>query len=276
MTNLPPTAIPLWPAGAPATLRLASEDIPTITPYLPAPDKATGAAILVCPGGGYRVLAPHEGEDYARFFSENGIAAFVLAYRLGSRGHHYPAMFLDASRAVRYLRAQAADWAIDPSRIGIIGSSAGGHLSSMLLTRSDAGHPADPDPVERQSSRPDLGILCYPVITVGPDMNGEPRANLLGPDPAPGLPALLSSEQHVTSATPPCFFFHTWEDKTVRIEHSLAFAAALRAHGVPFDLHIYQQGIHGLGLGAPWDQPEKLHPWTRDCLYWLKLQQFAK
>jgi acetyl esterase/lipase len=269
-------AVPLWPQGAPGAHGNAPFDTPTITPYFPGPGDATGAALLICPGGGYEHLAPHEGEGYARFFSAHGITCFVLAYRLGSNGYHYPAMFQDVTRAMRTLRARAADWSIDPHRIGIVGSSAGGHLASTLLTHFDAGNAADPDPIERQSSRPDLGILCYPVITMGPDTHAGSKANLLGPDPSPALVTLLSNELQVTAATPPCFLFHTWEDKTVKVENTLMFAAALRAHGVPFDLHIYQAGGHGMGLGGPWNQPEKLHPWTRDCLYWLKLHQFIK
>lgn len=271
-----PEPIPLWPQGAPGALGSAPTDIPTITPYLPAPGKASGAALLICPGGGYAHLSPHEGEGYARFFSANGITCFVLAYRLGTNGYHYPAMFQDVSRALRYVRAHAADWSVDPHRIGIVGSSAGGHLAATLLTHFDAGKPDDPDPIERQSDRPDLGILCYPVITMGANTHAGSKANLLGPNPPPALVTLLSNELQVTSDTPPCFLFHTWEDKTVKVENTLAFADALRAHGVPFDLHIYEHGGHGMGLGGPWDQPDKLHPWTRDCIYWLKLHQFVQ
>ena len=272
----PMAAIALWPQGAPGALGNTSTDIPTITPFLPEPGKATGAALVICPGGGYGGLAEHEGEGYARFFNVHGITAFVLAYRLGSHGYHYPAMFLDVTRALRYVRAHAADWGVDPHRIGVVGSSAGGHLASTLLTHFDSGKPGDPDPIERESSRPDLGILCYPVITMGPDTHEGSKANLFGPSPAPGLVTLLSNELQVTSATPPCFLFHTWEDNAVKVENSLMFASALRAHGVPFDLHIYQHGGHGMGLGGPWDQPEKLHPWAHDCIYWLQLHQFTK
>jgi acetyl esterase/lipase len=230
----------------------------------------------VLPGGGYTMHAEHEGEAFARFFNEHGIAGFVLAYRLGSNGYRHPAMLLDAARGLRWVRAHAADFGIDPARIGIIGSSAGGHLASTLLTHFDSGNPADPDPVERQSSRPDIGILCYPVITMRDETHGGSRENLLGNNPAPELIELLSNELHVTAATPPCFLVHTWEDGAVKVENSLAFAAALRAKGVPFDLHIYQQGDHGIGLGGPWNEPQKQHPWTRDCLYWLKTQRFTQ
>jgi len=273
-TPAPPPSIVLWPAGAPYATGTAPKDIPTITPYLPAPGTATGAALLICPGGGYAHLSPHEGDGYARFFAAHGVTSFVLAYRLGSDGYRYPAIFLDAARGLRYVRAHAADWSVDPARIGIVGSSAGGHLASTLMTHFDAGKPADPDPIERQSDRPDLGILCYPVISMGPDAHAGSKANLLGPTPSPDLVTLLSNELQVTADTPPAFLFSTWEDKTVKVENTLSFAAALRAHGVRFDLHIYEHGAHGMGLGAPWDQPDNQHPWTRDCLYWLKLHNF--
>jgi len=272
----PQTPLPLWPQAAPGALGNTPADIPTITPYLPDPGKSSGAALVICPGGGYAGLAGHEGDGYARFFNQSGITGFVLTYRLGSHGYHHPTMLLDVSRAIRYVRSHAAEWGVDPHRIGVIGSSAGGHLASTILTHFDAGKPADPDPIERESSRPDLGILCYAVITMGPDTHEGSKANLLGQNPSPDLVTLLSNELQVTSATPPCFIFHTWEDNAVKVENSLMFASALRAHGVPFDLHIYQAGGHGMGLGGPWDQPDKLHPWTRDCLYWLKLHQFTK
>src|SRR5438105_7444638 len=159
--------VPLWPNGAPGALGTEEKDIPAITPYLAAPDAAMGAALVVCPGGGYGGLAPHEGNDYALWLNQHGITAFVLKYRLGSNGYRHPAMLHDAARAVRLVRARAGQWRIDPHRVGIMGSSAGGHLASTLLTHFDAGKPDADDPVERQSSRPDLGILCYPVVTLG-------------------------------------------------------------------------------------------------------------
>ena len=217
-----------------------------------------------------------EGSDYAHFFNANGVAGFVLTYRLGTNGYHYPEITEDGERAMRYVRAHAVDWGVDPQKIGMIGSSAGGHLTSTVLTHFDNGKPNDPDPIERQSDRPDLGILCYPVITMGAETHRGSKANLLGPNPSAELVELLSNEKQVTSQTPPCFIFQTWEDKTVPVENSLMFANALRASGVPFDLHIYEKGNHGIGLGGPWDQPDKLHPWTRDCLYWLKVHGFVR
>jgi acetyl esterase/lipase len=261
--------LPLWPAGAPGALGRADKDIPTITPYLPNPGKASGAAIVICPGGAYSMLAGHEGKDYALWLNEFGVAGFVLKYRLGSHGYRHPAMLQDAARAVRLVRARAGDWRVNPKRIGIMGSSAGGHLASTLLTHFDEGRPEAEDIVERQSSRPDLGILCYAVITLGPNTHQGSKQNLLGPDPPPELVKLLSNEQQVTPQTPPCFIWHTWEDTAVKVENSLDFAAALRRAGVPFDLHIYQHGRHGIGLANG-------HPWTADCIFWLREQGFVK
>ncbi len=269
-------SFPLWPDGAPGALGKADKDLPTLTPYLPAPEKATGAAIVIYPGGGYANLATHEGVDYARFLNEFGIAGFVLKYRLGSGGYRHPAMLQDAARAVRTVRARASEWNLDPKRIGIMGSSAGGHLASTLLTHFDAGKPDAADPVERQSSRPDLGILCYAVITMGEFTHQGSKRNLLGDDPSPELVRSLSNELQVTKDTPPCFIWHTYEDRAVPVENSFQFAEALRRAGVPYDLHIYQQGQHGLGLGTRQLNPEKRHPWTRDCIFWLQAQGFAR
>jgi len=269
-------SFPLWPNGAPGALGSSDKDIPTLTPYLPSPDRATGTAMVICPGGGYGGLANHEGADYARFLNESGIAGFVLKYRLGSSGYRHPAMLQDAARAVRTVRARAAEWHLDPKRVGIMGSSAGGHLASTLLTHFDDGQPDAADAIERQSSRPDIGILCYAVITMGEFTHQGSKNNLLGKNPAPELVRELSNELQVTSNTPPCFIWHTWEDTAVPVENSLHFAEALRKAGVPFDLHIYQKGAHGLGLGTrDWD-PARRHPWTGDCVFWLKAQGFAK
>ena len=272
----PTNTLPLWPNGAPGALGTADKDIPTLTPYFPAPEKATGAAMVICPGGGYGGLAWYEGKTYALWLNDHGVTAFVLKYRLGSAGYRHPVMLQDAARAVRLVRAQAAEWKLDPKRIGIVGSSAGGHLASTLLTHFDAGKADDADLIERQSSRPDLGVLCYPVITMGEFTHQGSKNNLLGTNASPELVQLLSNELQVTSSTPPCFIFHTDEDKAVPVENSLQFAAALRKAGVPFDLHIYEKGAHGVGLGVQEYDPEKLHPWTKDCVFWLKNQGFIK
>jgi acetyl esterase/lipase len=264
-----PLPVPLWPDGAPGALGKEDKDVPTLTPYLAEPATATGAAMVILPGGGYGGLAGHEGKGYADWLAKNGVSCFVVKYRLGSQGYRHPSMLQDAARAVRLVRARAAEYKIDPKRVGIMGSSAGGHLASTLLTHFEAGKAEAADPVERQSSRPDLGILCYAVISMGPLTHGGSRQNLLGKTPDPELVKLLSNELQVTKDTPPCFVWHTWEDNAVKVENSLEFALALQRHGVPFDLHIYQKGGHGMGLGNG-------HPWTKDCLFWLKEQRFVK
>lgn len=269
-------SFPLWPQGAPGALGKEDKDIPTLTVYLPDPDKAGGAAVVICPGGGYGGLANHEGEHYARFLNEQGVAGFVLKYRLGSAGYRHPVMLQDAARAVRTVRARAAEWKVDPKRVGIMGSSAGGHLASTLLTHFDAGQPDAEDAIDRQSSRPDAGILCYAVITMGRFTHQGSKHNLLGDSPSDELVQNLSNELQVTKETPPCFIWHTWEDGAVPVENSLQFAEALRKNGVPFDLHIYQKGGHGMGLGSgQWD-PSKRHPWTTDLVFWLKAQGFVR
>lgn len=273
----PTNSFLLWPGGAPGALGNSPNDIPTLTVYQPEPSKASGAAMVICPGGGYGSLAKHEGVDYARWLNESGIACFVLKYRLGSAGYRHPAMLNDAARAVRTVRARASEWGVDPKRIGIMGSSAGGHLASTLLTHFDAGDSHAVDVIERESSRPDVGILCYAVISLGDFRHAGSRDNLLGKTPAPELVELLSNELQVTTNTPPCFVWSTEEDKTVKVENSMMFAAALRRNNVPFDLHIYQKGGHGIGLGARGDlSPDKRHPWTGDCVYWLKARGFVK
>ncbi|MEW6302036.1 MAG: alpha/beta hydrolase [Verrucomicrobiota bacterium] len=272
----PRDPFPLWPNGAPGALGKEDKDIPTLTAYMPNPGKATGAAFVICPGGGYGGLAPHEGRDYALWLNEQGIAGFVLKYRLGSGGYRHPVMMQDVSRAIRYVRANAEKWKLDPKRIGVMGSSAGGHLASTALTHFDAGNASATDPIDKVSSRPDAGILCYPVISMGPLTHAGSKRNLLGENPSPELVKLMSNELQVTKETPPTFIWHTAEDKAVKVENALEFAAALQRNGVPFDLHIYRNGRHGLGLGTgQWD-PESRHPWTKDCAFWLKEQGFVK
>jgi len=272
----PTGSFPLWPDGAPGALGKEDKDIPTLTPFFPDADKATGAALVICPGGGYAKLAPHEGRDYARWLNELGVACFVLKYRLGTNGYRHPAPLLDAARAIRLVRANAAEWKLDPKRIGIIGSSAGGHVASTLMTHFEAGKPGSTDVIERQSSRPDLAILCYPVITMGRFAHQSSKKYLLGTNPPPELVDELSSERHVTKDAPPCFIWGSDEDTTVPIENSLQFAEALRRVGVPFELHVYQHGKHGIGLGTRNYDPAKWHPWVGDCTRWLKEQGWAK
>ena len=269
------TPIPLWPAGAPGALGTSAKDIPTLTAYLPDATNATSAAMVICPGGGYAHLAPHEGNDYALWLNQHGVTCFVLKYRLGSSGYHHPAMLNDAARAVRWVRAHATEFSVDVKRVGIMGSSAGGHLAATLLTHFDSGDTNATDAVERQSSRPDLAILCYAVISMGEFTHKGSHNNLLGTNATPELEKFLSNELQVTKNTPPCFLWTTFEDKTVPLENTLLFAGALRKNHVPFDLHVYEKGGHGMGLKdkPPFAQP---HPWANDCVFWLKQQNFAK
>lgn len=273
--QLPRLEFPLWTGDAPGALGKEAKDIPTLTPYFSPPAKATGASFVICPGGGYGHLAPLEGFHYALWLNEQGITAFVLKYRLGSNGYRHPAMMYDVQRAIRYVRANAVAWNLNPNQIGVMGSSAGGHLASTALTHFDAGDPAAADAIDRVSSRPDLGILCYPVITMGPDTHDGSKRNLLGDNPDPGVVELLSNERQVRKDTPPTFLFHTVEDPVVKVENTTEFAAALRKQGIPFALHLYTKGGHGMGLGsAQWD-PESRHIWTRECALWLKEQGFG-
>jgi acetyl esterase/lipase len=271
-------SLPLWPEGAPGALGTAEKDVPTLTPYLPTAEKATGVGILVCPGGGYGGLAGHEGAGYAEWLAEQGVAAFVLKYRLGSAGYRHPVMLNDAARGMRLMRSKAVEWKLDPKRLGVMGSSAGGHLAATLVTHFDAGQPTSADAVETTSSRPDFGILCYAVISMGPNTHGGSKQNLLGTDPTPELVELLSNEKQVTKETPPCFLWHTWDDPVVKVENALEFATALRKAGVKFDLHIYQHGPHGIGLsiGKNGAAPNAVHPWALDLLMWMRQNQWMK
>lgn len=273
MSSAPATEPPieLWPQGAPGALGKEPADIPTLTPYLPPPEKATGAAFVICPGGGYGHLADHEGRPVAEWLNALGVTAFVLKYRLGPRYHH-PAPMQDAARALRTVRARAGEWKIQPERIGILGFSAGGHLASTAGTHFDAGQPGAADPVERVSSQPNLMILIYPVITMRGQGHSGSRRNLLGPEPKSELVALLSNDEQVTKETPPTFLIHTVADTGVPVENSLMFAAALRKAGVPYEMHIYERGAHGFGLGT---KDPILASWPRRAADWLRLHGFA-
>ena len=270
-----PIAVPLWPAGSvPGARGTAEVDIPSLTHYAPAQSTGKRPAMVILPGGGYGALAPHEGRDYAQFLNREGVHGFVLKYRLGSQGYRHPSMLQDAARAVRWVRAHAAEWGVDPGKIGIMGSSAGGHLASTLLTHNDDGDPGASDPVERVSSRPDLGVLCYAVISMGTHTHAGSRRNLLGDNPAPALIEDLSNENRVTSRTPPVFLWSLRDDAAVPIENSMNFATACRKAGVPFELHLCEGKPHGIGLGAKPPAFENPHPWTQDLLAWLRARQW--
>ena len=268
--------IRLWPGDAPGALGTADHDIPVVAWWPATSGKQPTPAMVVCPGGGYGGLADHEGSDYARWLNSQGISAFVLRYRLGSNGYRHPVMLGDVSRAMRLIRAEHARLGIDPMRVGVIGSSAGGHLAVTLLTRGDDGNPAAADAIDRQPSRPTLGILCYPVVSMLPtNTHAGSKRNLLGDNPPEELARELSGELAVNDSTPPVFLWHTVEDKGVKLAGVLDLAAALNRHGRPLELHVYEKGGHGLGLGTrPYD-PAKLHPWTVECRRWLAERGFA-
>lgn len=258
----------LWPEGAPGAVGTDAVDKPKITVYLAPIEKATGAAVVVCPGGGYRVVAAdHEGKQVAEWLNALGVSAFVLQYRLGERYRH-PAPLQDAQRAIRMVRARAAEWRVDPRRVGILGFSAGGHLASTAATHFDDGQPGAADAVERESSRPDFAVLCYAVISlVDPPAHSGSRRHLLGDPPDPALVELLSNERRVTPRTPPTFLWHTADDAAVPVENSILFFQALRRANVPGELHVFPHGRHGVGL-AP-DDPA-LSQWPRLCAQWMK------
>jgi acetyl esterase/lipase len=258
----------LWPGGAPGALGNADEDRPTLTIYLPDRAKAAGFGVVVCPGGGYQHLAlDHEGKQIAEWLNGLGVAAFVLKYRLGPRYLH-PVEMGDAMRAMRMVRYHAADYGIPVDHIGIWGFSAGGHLASTVGTHYDSGNPNATDPIDRVGSRPDFMVLAYPVITfTEPYLHRGSMHSLLGDNPDPQLVRLLSNELQVTPETPPTFLFHTTADTTVPVENSVMFYEALRKNHVPAEMHIFEEGHHGVGLAqsdpalSHW--PELLAQWFR-------------
>jgi acetyl esterase/lipase len=269
----PPTGteVRLWEGRAPLATGDGPEDTPAFTVYQPAPGTATGAAFVVLPGGGYRGRAAHEGEPVARWLASHGVTAFVARYRVAPYRH--PAPLSDASRAIRYVRAHAAQWGLDPQRIGILGFSAGGHLASTAATLFEPGDPDASDPVDRVSSRPDAAILIYPVITFTEDVvHAGSRTNLLGEDATTDQWASLSSERNVRPDTPPIFLIHSTGDTAVPPENSLLLVEALRRHKVPVELHLYEGGRHGFGLGGR-DGP--LGTWPALAANWLERREFT-
>ncbi|MCB1065948.1 MAG: alpha/beta hydrolase [Verrucomicrobiae bacterium] len=247
-------SIRLWPEGkTPYALEGDAETgRPKLYPYLVPAEKANGCAVVVTPGGGYGGLAAdHEGDQIAQWWNERGVSAFVLHYRLGSHGHHFPTQLADVQRAIRTVRSKAGEWHVDPERIGVMGFSAGGHLASMAATKyGDLAYDAS-DAIDEASARPDFAVLCYPVISMQTGVtHAGSRNNLLGPDKAndPEAANAVSSELNVTAETPPTFIFQTDEDTAVPAENAVGFYLALRKHGVPAEMHIYQRGPHGVGL----------------------------
>lgn len=265
-SKTPPVEL-LWPKGAPGAVGDEAADKPTLTIHLPPADKATGTAVVICPGGGYGHLAvDHEGKQIAEWLNSMGVAGFILQYRIAPRYHH-PAPLQDAQRAIRTVRARATEWKIDPTRIGMIGFSAGGHLTSTAGTHFDEGQGDSDDPIERVGCRPDFLILCYPVISFGEFRHSGSMKNLLGEKPDPALVENLSNEKQVTAQTPPTFLFHTSDDAGVPAENSVLFYLALKKARVPAELHIYEHGRHGVGLAK---DDRVLRSWPGRCADWMR------
>lgn len=263
-----PDVLALWPQGAPGALGNDEQDRPTLTLYHPDPRRATGTAVVICPGGGYRTLAlDHEGRQVAVWLNSLGITALVLKYRLGPRYRH-PAPLQDAWRALRTARARAQEWNLDPGRVGILGFSAGGHLASTAGTHFDTVQPQAADPLKQIPTRPDFMILIYPVITFTEEFtHSGSKRHLLGEEVDLELARSLSSEQQVSSQTPPTFLVHAGDDRAVPPENSIFFFLALRRAGVPAELHLFESGGHGFGL-AP--HGPILSRWPELCRQWLE------
>lgn len=274
-----PQTYPLWPDGPPgAATTPADKAVPTLTVFQPPKNvPRSGALVIVCPGGGYGMLAPHEAEPIAEWLNSLGITAAILRYRHGSNNPH-PNPLSDASRAIRLARANGAQWQIDPNRVAILGFSAGGHLASSAGTHFDAGKPDAADTVEHASSRPDRMILIYPVISMRePLVHGGSKRNLLGANPDPALVASLSNESQVTPETPPTFLVHTADDSVVGASNSLEFALSCQRARVPVELHLFEKGPHGFGLGLKEGRAEApFGEWTHLCARWLEGQGFTK
>jgi acetyl esterase/lipase len=262
-----PKADLLWPGGAPGALSTEDVDKPTLAPYLVPAGRGTGTAVIVCPGGGYGALSmDKEGDQIARWLNSLGVSAFVLKYRLGPKYRH-PVELGDAQRAIRTVRSKAAEYRLLPDRIGIMGFSAGGHLASTAGTHFDAGDAGATDPIDRQSSRPDFLVLCYPVVSFLNFAHQGSKRNLLGDNPDAKLVESMSNETQVTAQTPPTFLFHTNADTGVPPENSVMFYSALRKAGVPAELHIYERGPHGVGLAQT---DEALSSWPARLGDWLR------
>jgi acetyl esterase/lipase len=266
--------MPLWTGPPPGALGSDEADIPALTVFLPRTVAPGTPAAIVCPGGSYaRLASNHEGRQVASYLNSMGIAAFVLRYRLGPKYHH-PIELGDAQRAIRLVRANAAQWRLDPARIGIVGFSAGGHLAMSASTHFDAGNASAADLVDRAGSRPDFTVLGYPVISMtAPWTHAGSRTNLLGEHPDAEVARALSGENAVTPATPPTFLFQTTEDTVVPAENSIHYYLALRKAGVAAEMHVFEKGPHGVGLA---NDNAALSAWPTLLATWLRLHGIVK
>jgi len=264
----------LWPNGAPGALGNEPNDKPTITIYLPEKEKSVGSAVVIFPGGGYRMVAiDHEGHQVARWLNNLGIAAFVVDYRHRGRGYGHPAPIQDAQRAIRIVRSRAAEFGIEQNKIGIIGFSAGGHLASTAGTHYNEKFYEPNDAIDSVSARPDFMILIYPVISFGPIAHSGSRSSLLGNNPSQEMIDKFSNEKQVDSNTPATFLVHATDDKAVPVENSINFYLACKKVKVPVEMHIWLKGGHGFGLGKPEMPASK---WPVLCADWLKEMGFLK
>jgi acetyl esterase/lipase len=270
MTTAQPTTqpeheeIPLYPNGAPGAMGDAPTDRPAIFPFLAK--NGNGAAVLVTPGGGYGHLAvDHEGWQVARWLNDNGISAFVFRYRYSPYRHPVP--LNDALRAMRLVRSRAKQWNLDPTRIGMLGFSAGGHLTSSVGTHFDFQTSAIDD-IDKFSARPDFLVLVYPVISLTTEFTHQgSKTNLLGENPDPKLAELMSNDRQVTAKTPPTFLIHSTTDEGVPWQNSQLFFDACQKNGVKSKLVLFDRGAHGYGLGGG---DPKLSTWPDQCIAWLK------
>jgi acetyl esterase/lipase len=268
-----PKTILLWPGGAPGAQGDEDIDKPSLAVYLPVGPNVTKTGVVVVPGGGYQHLAmDYEGTAIAEWLNARGVAAFVLKYRLGPKYHH-PVELGDAQRAIRMVRANATEYGIATDHVGMWGFSAGGHLAATAGTKFDAGNGSSPDVIERQESRPDFLVLAYPVITFEePYLHRGSLKNLLGDDPDPAMVRSMSAETQVTKDTPPTFLFATTDDQTVPVMNSVRFYEALVTAGIPVEMHLFQEGHHGVGLAAA---NPKLSVWPDLVIKWMRERGYA-
>jgi acetyl esterase/lipase len=264
--------IRLWPGDAPQAKGKACEDVPALTVFEPSQYYATGAAVIILPGGAYvHLAANHEGREVADWFTARGFHAFVLQYRLASNGYPLPVPLLDARRAVQLVRARAADYHINPNRIVLMGFSAGGHLAALTSVQPVEGKPDAEDPIERVSSRPDYLVLGYPWIgAISSDTSHLSYCKILNlMDQCEALRAAYSPDLFVNAKTPPTFWVHSVDDQTVPVEQGMRFFQALLKAGVPAEAHLYPHGGHGYGLGRG---DVELSQWPAQLENWLRFQ----